>query len=89
MNLPPDHIKAVLRIQFEGPWTAPGRPAIAAYEHTHYVAVAGDALVLDTAISAYELHHWPDWVAMINEYAVEQPKCTGWHFTHIWTPDQF
>ncbi|HEY1048182.1 MAG TPA: hypothetical protein VGE39_00450, partial [Prosthecobacter sp.] len=89
MDPPPANVVAILRIQWEGPWLKPGVPAKAAYTQTHYIAVVGRGLVLDTAQDANVLTPWAEWERQTDRYAVTRCKrSTGWHFTHIWLPDQ-
>ena len=78
------------RIQWLGPWTAPGRPVQGAYRHTHWVGAMrrrGQVGVFDVNclnngsgwVSA------ADWKALVVPFILEhaEPRATGgWAFTH-------
>lgn len=87
MQRPPDSLRAIMRIQWEGSWLKPGVPAKAAYCHTHYIAVLPGALVMDTFQDPSIVQPWEAWQTGL-EAAIREhmPKVTGWHFTHVWTP---
>jgi hypothetical protein len=80
------------RIQWEGPWTAPGVPARAAYRHTHWIATitrsAGDIGIFDiNALSNGS--GWcslQDWARSLVPWILEEcvPRANGnWHLTHV------
>lgn len=75
------------RIQFEGPWTAPGKPPAAAYRYTHYVAMMKQpdfpGKILDTIIASHIWLHFPGWLDAIAQYSKEDGT-TGYHVTHHW-----
>jgi hypothetical protein len=74
--------QGINRIQFEGPWLDPGKPAAAAYRYTHYVAVARDR-VLDTVINNWQWLDLHRWLNAIDQYSKEDGT-TGYHVTHHW-----
>jgi hypothetical protein len=79
------------RIQWEGPWTAPGVPMAARYRHTHWVGAqrfgrADEIWVFDINCMCVggwvPLDEWSDQVVpwLLKEC---QPKASGkWHITH-------
>ncbi len=88
MNQPPDHIVAICRLQYEGRWMEPGVPMAARYKETHYVAIVGGALVMDTTHDTNILLPWERWKSWADEYTATRPrKSTGWHFSGIWLPN--
>ena len=77
------------RIQWEGPWTAPGVPARVAYRHSHWVGAAGlgdRAMIFD--INAMQVGGWIGakvWSKRLVPWLLEncEPKATGgWFVTH-------
>ncbi len=79
------------RIQWEGPWTAPGVPARVAYGKTHWVASRycerrkGTAIFDINAMSAGGWISSQLWQASVVPWILEHcvPKATGrWHVTH-------
>ena len=78
------------RVQWEGPWTAPGVPMRARYRHTHWVGAAERA----TGLRIFDINcicvggwvsadEWADHVVpwLLNECT---PKANGhWHLTHV------
>lgn len=71
------------RVQWEGRWTQPGVPAIAAYPHTHWVACFNG----DVYCTCCPHGWWPVdlWKAMIEAVIKNQMKgVTGWHLTHCY-----
>lgn len=86
------------RIQWEGPWTAPGVPIRVRYRHTHWVGCASDPgwatgepgssepMIFD--INAICVVGWiplSEWAASLVPWLLEQcePKADGrWHITH-------
>lgn len=80
------------RVQWEGPWTAPGVPPRVAYRHTHWVGAQYSAQRQDTGIfdiNAMNSGGWvsvSDWAGTIVPWILEQcePKASGrWHLTHV------
>jgi hypothetical protein len=84
------------RVQWEGPWTAPGVPVAAAYRHTHWVGSAmpdrsvsdpHDVNIFD--INAICVGGWidlPEWSTQLVPWLLKQcePKATGgWWLTHV------
>lgn len=79
----------LVRIQWAGPWTAPGVPVRARYRHTHWVAWDRDAAqVFD--INAMCVGGWLDeqeWRTQLVPWLIREvaPKATGaWWPTHCW-----
>ena len=78
------------RVQWEGPWTAPGVPARVAYRHTHWIGVNArnpeNIGIFD--INAMNSGGWiafAHWTADLVPWllAEAEPKANGrWHFTH-------
>ena len=80
------------RIQWQGPWCAPGVPPAAAYRHTHWIGVAKtefDIGVWDVNAMAMtqdwrgwvSIADWSSWVAPA--ITSEIKRATGaWHVTH-------
>jgi hypothetical protein len=80
------------RVQWEGPWTAPGVPMRARYRHTHWVAAQmgkapDDWGVFD--INAMNSGGWvslADWTRVIAPWIIRElvPRGSGgWHLTHV------
>lgn len=79
------------RIQWEGPWTAPGVPARVAYRHTHWVGSCKkspdnvgvfDINCINNGSGWVRLQDWSDQVVpwLLSE---EEPKADGkWRITH-------
>ncbi len=80
----------LVRIQWEGPWTAPGVPLRARYRHTHWVgaATSGDEVGI---WDCNALNNGSGWVALAGWESVvvpwilsNHPRATGrWHQTHV------
>lgn len=80
------------RIQWEGPWTAPGVPARAAYRHTHWVGayrlpghLAGIEIFDINAIGDGGWIPLQNWRERLVPWLLEQcePKASGgWYITH-------
>lgn len=83
----------LVRVQLEGPWTAPGVPIAARYRHTHWV---GSMLLLDGCeeqnvfdINCICLGGWvplAEWSSYVVPWLLKQaePKASGaWHPTHF------
>jgi len=82
------------RIQWEGPWTAPGVPMVARYRHTHWVgaqwgAKPGDPMSVGIFdINCMNSSGWvalEDWSSTIVPWLLRElhPKANGrWHITH-------
>jgi hypothetical protein len=66
--------KGICRVQWGGPWCDPGRPPVAAYRHTHWVAARRD--VADGAIWIFDVNN-PD----------EDLCPDGWLPEHIWAAE--
>jgi len=87
----PDY--GLARVQWEGPWTAPGVPARVAYRHTHWVGAAWSDLKREHDI--FDLNcintgsGWcsvGDWVGTVVPWILEscEPGANGrWHLTHV------
>ncbi len=70
----------IIRVQWEGRWTNPGVPKIAAYPKTHWIAHF-DGFVYCTCCP----HEWwrvETWQRIIEAHVIGQNGVTGWHFTH-------
>ena len=84
--------QGLVRIQWDGPWCDPGRPAVARYRHTHWIAMrnAHEAgrLVFDINAIAYGgWLSWAEWIVDLVPWLNEQvePKGNGdWWPTHCW-----
>lgn len=81
----------LVRVQWEGPWTAPGAPMMARYRHTHWVGAqrfgrAADIWVFD--INAAYFGGWipfAEWSNQLVPWLLNEcePKASGkWHITH-------
>jgi hypothetical protein len=75
------------RIQWEGPWTAPGVPIRVRYRHTHWVAsMGGEGQVFD--VNCMSVGGWvplSEWSRDVVPWLLKQcePKASGrWHLTH-------
>lgn len=77
----------LVRLQWEGPWTAPGSNPLWTYGHTHWIAsrLWEDALWVFDINSGWVLGS--RWVARIVPTLIaEHPRATGdWWATHRWT----
>lgn len=71
--------EGINRIQWEGPWLKPGRPATEAYRHTHYVAHI-QGMVLCTACLAAEWIPVDEW----RKHHLETEPASPFHVTHHW-----
>lgn len=81
----PSH--GIVRIQWEGPWTAPGANARWAYTRTHWVASRrneGSMWVYDINAGRWEWHGtWE--LEIVPAITREIPRATGgWFATHRW-----
>lgn len=86
-------IYGLARVQWEGPWTAPGVPMRARYRHTHWVGAQrrrsdpADVGIFD--INALESGGWiglADWAGTIVPWVLREavPRADGrWHLTHV------
>ena len=77
------------RIQWEGPWTAPGVPARAAYRYTHWVGAHRDQSEVDIFdINCMNVGGWVslwDWTDLLVPWLLREvaPRANGrWHLTH-------
>jgi hypothetical protein len=79
----------VVRVQWEGPWTAPGVPARVAYRHTHWIGSRYD----DAGIWIFDINcicaggwvkmaEWRHQVVPWLLKRVEPDGDGGWHATH-------
>lgn len=80
------------RVQWEGPWTAPGVPAAAAYRHTHWVGAAHDPVKGIGIFDINAIGNGSGWCALENWTGTLVPwildECVprangGWHLTHV------
>lgn len=82
-------LNGLVRVQWEGPWTAPGVPMRARYKHTHWVAARTrphGVGVFD--INAMNSGGWiglQDWSRVIVPWILkDMPRSSGgWHMTHV------
>ncbi len=74
-----DLCDGINRIQWEGPWLDPGKPARIAYFHTHYVAHFG-GMVLCTACLPAEWIPVEGW----RKHHLEVDPPSPFHVTHHW-----
>ena len=81
----------LVRVQWEGPWTAPGVPMAARYRHTHWIGAqrfgrAAEIWVFD--INCICVGGWvpfEEWSGQVVPWLLKEcePKASGaWHFTH-------
>lgn len=92
----PQH--GLARVQWEGPWTAPGVPMRVRYRHTHWVGVSSDSR--DWTTPGWEeprifdvncmcvggLVSLSEWSVSVVPWLLQQcePKANGrWHLTHV------
>lgn len=89
-SLWPDY--GLARVQWEGPWTAPGVPERARYRHTHWVGAMWSEARREFGIfdiNAMASGGWvsaADWASVIVPWLLEQcePQANGrWHRTHV------
>ncbi len=80
----------LVRVQWEGPWTAPGVPMRVRYRHTHWVASAltgAGTVIFD--INCICVGGWVplrEWVNQVVPWLLREcePKADGmWHRTHV------
>jgi hypothetical protein len=78
------------RVQWEGPWTAPGVPARVSYRFSHWIgAQQGKASVGIFDVNAMNTGGWidvNDWAGILVPWLLKQvaPKADGrWHLTHV------
>lgn len=85
---------SLVRVQWTGPWTAPGSNPKWAYGHTHWIATwiqesanhpFCDSMVFDCNGGIMTLN---DWVANIVPELTKYPRADGgWQPTHVWRID--
>lgn len=76
---------ALLRIQWEGPWTKPGANPKWAYRQTHWVGFAHfrDRRVFDVNQGWSDVGHWER--ETVPKLIALYPRASGgWHVTHRW-----
>jgi hypothetical protein len=82
----------LVRVQWEGPWTAPGVPIRVRYRHTHWIAV--DSTIEGEEPNVFDVNcmcvgGWvplSEWTASVVPWLLKQcePKASGaWHLTHV------
>jgi hypothetical protein len=80
------------RVQWEGPWTAPGVPMRVRYRHTHWVGV--DSTIEGEEINIFDVNcmcvggwvPFSEWLGSVVPWLLRQcePKANGrWHLTHV------
>lgn len=72
--------EGINRIQWEGPWLDPGKPARIAYFHTHYVAHFNGWVLCTACLST----QWIPVDAWRRHHLTVEPV-TPFHVTHHWT----
>lgn len=84
----PDY--GLARVQWEGPWTAPGVPPRVACRHTHWVGARQKTIGVDIFdINCICAGGWVDvseWVGQVVPWLLSEcvPKANGrWHLTHV------
>lgn len=72
----------IWRVQWEGRWTQPGVPAIAAYPHTHWVTHFNGHIYCTCCPHEW----WPvdTWKRLIQVVISDMKGVTGWHLTHCY-----
>lgn len=85
----PEH--GLARVQWEGPWTAPGVPMRVRYRHTHWVAAMAvdgeERRIFD--VNCMCVGGWvplTEWVFKVVPWLLKEaePKANGfWHLTHV------
>lgn len=80
----------LVRIQWEGPWTAPGSNPRWAYRHTHWVASRFWGAGSNARMWIFDINGgWlpgPLWEASVVPLLLANVKRgTGWHATHRWS----
>lgn len=77
---------ALVRIQWEGPWTAPGSNPRWAYRQTHWIATwfeSSAPIVFDCNGGIMHVRRWE--AEIIPLIVQHTPRATGgWYPTHIW-----
>ncbi len=83
----------LVRVQWEGPWTAPGVPMAARYRHTHWVGAMyladGEEQMIFDINCLKEMGGWVPlamWESSVVPYILKycEPKANGlWHPTHV------
>lgn len=82
--------RGLVRVQWGGPWTAPGRPVRARYRHTHWVAVRqGERVreVFDINATCEGWISWLEWSLQLVPWLLKvcEPRADGtWWPTHCW-----
>lgn len=72
----------ILRVQFDGPWMT--GPVAGQYKRTHYIAVLQSG-VMEPMLEPCEIMSHEDWWELADGmYKHVTPRCTGYHFTHVW-----
>ena len=83
-------VMALVRIQFTGPWTAPGANPRWAYGYTHWIACwkegpaieGGVPLVFDCNGGACHVQEWENEIVPL--LATHPRGDGGWSVTHVW-----
>lgn len=84
-------VYGLCRVQWEGPWTAPGVPIRVRYRHTHWVGAAtvnGQVGVFDVNAlgNGSGWSSLKDWSEVLVPWILREcvPKADGkWHLTHV------
>ncbi len=78
----------LVRVQWEGPWTAPGVPRRKRYRHTHWVAARQGHHTMIFDINCIGIGGWvpvQEWKYQVVPWLLKQaePEANGkWHITH-------
>jgi len=82
----------LVRVQWEGPWTAPGVPILVRYRHTHWI-VADSSIQSEEPnifdVNCMSVGGWvplSEWHDSVVPWLLKQcePKANGgWHLTHV------
>lgn len=79
----------LVRVQWLGPWMDPGRPMVARYRHTHWIAAAQRA---PGDVGVFDINHAESWIALYDWVRTLVPWLTrqhrhatvgAWHATHV------
>ena len=84
--------RGLVRIQWDGPWCNPGRPAVARYRHTHWIAVRNMDRPEREAFDVNAIAHggwvpWEEWTSCLVPWLLKRVKPKGngrWWPTHCW-----
>lgn len=80
---------SLVRVQWTGPWTAPGANPRWAYSRTHWIAAWLDSyrereMIFDCNSGIVEFNHWTDEVIPKLTACYKNADPFGWYATHVW-----